>query len=110
MAWSKRGVVIVKRGDQEWTDAIEQSMNIKLASQKELEELIKENEELRKQNEILRRIVAKATKRYIDDAERNYGYNWKPPKWANRIVGIFSYIIYKFSVFIDSVAGGNKRP
>jgi hypothetical protein len=46
MSWSKGAVVIVKRGDQEWGDAIEDALDVKRASNKELEELRKENEVL----------------------------------------------------------------
>ena len=39
MAWSKGAVVIVKRGDQDWADSIEQAISIRKASEREVEEL-----------------------------------------------------------------------
>ena len=108
MSWTKGGVVIVKRGDRVLTDAIEQSINIQLASRKELEELIEENKRLKMENSLLRRLVNRYVRADILALEYEYGYNPKPPKWARKVSELFAFVVYKFSVFTEEVSRGGK--
>lgn len=102
MPWSKGAVVIKKHGDEEWADAIEKSLNIKRASDKELKEL----EELRRDNTFMKKHIVDDLEAKIADAEAKYGHNWVPPKWMKPIVDVISLIEYGFAILIDKVSKG----
>ena len=102
MPWSKGAVVIKKHGDEEWADAIEKSLNIKRASDKELKEL----EELRRDNTFMKKHIVDDLEAKIADAEAKYGHNWVPPKWMKPIVDVISLIEYGFAILIDKVSSG----
>lgn len=99
MPWSKWAVVIKKHGDKEWADAIEKAINVKKASDKEIEELERENTFMKKR-------VTESLEEKIADAEAKYGYNWVPPKWMKPITDVISLIEYGFAILIDKVSRG----
>lgn len=101
MAWKKGAVVIVKRGDEEWADAIEEGLNIQKASRKEVEELKNENKDLKRSNELTKIHDDKFTDNMIAKLEREYGNSWVPPKWAKWILEGVAFIVYWISVFVD---------
>lgn len=92
--WSKGAVVIKKHGDQKIADAIADGMTLQLVSADEFEDMKRENFFLKKKNEA-------SIQKAIDDAQLQYGYNWVPPKWANKLVGGIALIVYGFSIFVD---------
>lgn len=92
--WSKGAVVIVKHGDQDWADSIEQTIAIRKASNQEVEELKRENTFLKKRT--TDDLIAK-----IEKAEQDYGYNWTPPKWAKWFFDILALIEYGAAMFVD---------
>lgn len=94
MPWSKGAVVIVKRGDQEWADAMEQALAIKRASKEEIAEMERENT-------LLKTRMSKELEEKIADADRMYGYNFVWPKWLDPITGFFALIIYGIACFWD---------
>ena len=94
MPWSKGAVVIKKYGDEEWSDAIEKTINIKKASDKE-------KEELERENTFMKRHVKESLEQKIANAERDYGYNWIPPKWMKPIMDILALIAYGVALFFD---------
>ena len=101
MSWSKGAVVIVKRGDQEWGDAIEDSLNIKKASDKELEELRNENETLKRDKDLGSMHDDKFTDLAIQSLREKYKHKKEPPKWAKIVMEGFAFIVYWISVFFD---------
>ena len=108
MAWKKGAVVIVKRGDEEWADAIEEVLDIQKASRKELEELENENKELENENKELKRSKDmtkihddKFTDNMIAKLEREYGNHWTPPKWVRWILEAVAFVVYWISLFVD---------
>lgn len=101
MSWSKGAVVIVKRGDQEWGDAIEDSLNIKKASDKELEELRNENEALKRDKDLGSIHDNKFTNLAIESLKTQYKHKKEPPKWAKIVMEGFAFIVYLISVFFD---------
>lgn len=91
--WSKGAVVIIKHGDEAMADAMEKGLDIRYTKGVKDEKTCKtELAALARQEEIAAKIA---------DAQANYGYNWTPPKWANKIIGVFALIVYGVSVFID---------
>ena len=101
MPWEKGAVVIVKRGDQEWGDAIEDALGVKKESDKELEELRKENEELKRDKELSKNHDTRFTDRAIQDLNYSDEYYKTPPKWLRIIKEGFAFVIYWISVFWD---------
>lgn len=101
MAWKKGAVVIVKRGDQEWGDAIEDALNVKKASDKELEELRKENEELKRDKELTKNHDTRFTNMAIQDLKDKNEYYKTSPPWLRVIKEGFAFVIYWISVFWD---------
>ena len=101
MAWKKGAVVIVKRGDQEWGDAIEDALNIQKASDNELEELRKENEELKRDKELSKKHDDRFTDYAINELANKQDYYRTPPTWLRIIKEGFAFIIYWISVFWD---------
>lgn len=101
MSWSKGAVVIVKRGDQEWGDVIEDALDVKRASNKELEELRKENEELKRDKELARNHDTRFTNKAIQDLKDENEHYKTPPKWLRVIKEGFAFIVYWISVFWD---------
>ena len=99
MPWSKGAVVIKKHGDEEMADAIEKAINVKKASDKEINELERENTFMKKR-------VVKSLEEKIADAEEKYGHNWVPPKWMKPIVSLFSLIEYGFALLVEKVSKG----
>lgn len=93
--WSKGAVVIVKRGDEEMANAIERGLDIRLKDPKTL------TEGERAEYDLLKKAKSDKLKAMIAENEEEYGYNWTPPKWAEKIVGAFALIVYGISVFID---------
>lgn len=101
MSWSKGAVVIVKRGDPEWGDVIEDALDVKRAPNKELEELRKENEELKRDKELARNHDTRFTNKAIQDLKDENEHYKTPPKWLRVIKEGFAFIIYWISVFWD---------
>lgn len=97
--WSKGAVVIVKRGDEAMADAIEKGLD--LIPYKPNDINLQEVEDLKRDNYFLRKKSKEATDKMIADARELYGYNWTPPRWANKIVEGFAFIVYLFSMFVD---------
>ena len=96
MPWKKGAVVIVKRGDKEWADAIEEALSerIKRANKEEIDEMEMELVFLRKRdNEYWNEM--------IEEAEAKYGENYIPPKWIQKIVSGFAFVMYYIGKFID---------
>lgn len=99
MAWSKGAVVIKKHGDEEWANEMEKVLNVKKASEKEIEEL-------KRDNEFMKKHVVENLEQKIADAEAKYGHNWVPPKWMKPIMDVISLIEYGFAILIDKVSSG----
>ena len=97
MAWSKGAVVIVKRGDPNWADSIEKSMNIQKASIKEVEEMQKSN----KYCFFPKRHTSDELKEMIEDAEKKYGKRWDKPNFLKTIEGWMYLFVYQFIIFVD---------
>lgn len=97
--WSRGAVVIIKRGDEALADAIEKGLDI--SSNVPEEAISEEIKNLKCENYFLRKKSSKAINEMIEEARELYGYNWTPPKWANRIVECFAFIVYWFSIFVD---------
>lgn len=93
--WSKGAVVIVKRGDDEIASAIEKALDIRTKDPKLL------TKQERDEYDLLRRARSDKIREEIALAEEYYGYNWVPPKWAEKIVGAFALVVYGISVFIE---------
>lgn len=93
--WSKGAVVIVKHGDTEMANAIEKSLDIRLKDPKML------TDSERAEYDLLKKAKSDKLRAMIAENEEEYGYNWVPPKWAEKIVGAFALIVYGISVFID---------
>lgn len=94
MPWKKGAVVIIKRGDQEWADAIEQAILERKTSKEELDEMEMHLVFLKKRD-------AEYWKEMIEEAEAMYGENYIPPKWIQKIVSGFAFIMYYIGRFID---------
>lgn len=69
--WSKGAVVIVKRGDPEMADSIEQSLILPIMRSHEFGLMERENF-------FLRRRSKEDIQKRIEYAERKYGHKWKP--------------------------------
>lgn len=94
MPWKKGAVVIKKHGDEEWANEMEKALNVRHASDQEVEEL-------RRENTFMKKHIIKDIKEKIFLAELDYGYNWIPPKWAKGIVEGFAFIVYHICNFIE---------
>lgn len=93
--WSKGAVVIVKHGDEEMANAMENALDIRLKDPKTL------TGSERAEYDLLKKAKSDSLKAKIAESEEIYGYNWTPPKWAEKIVGAFALVVYGISVFID---------
>lgn len=101
MAWTKGAVVIVKRGDQEWADAMEESLDIPRGDDREMKELENENKELKRDNDLSKIHDTRFTDMVIESLEHDYGRTRKSPKWAQIVKQGFALIVYVVSVFFD---------
>lgn len=95
--WSKGAVVIVKHGDQEWADSIEQALAIRRASEKELREL----EELKRHKNLSKIHDDKFTDIVIEDARRRYRKIRPMPRWLDILLAPWSLLVYGVSLFAD---------
>ena len=91
MSWSKGAVIIVKHGDPEFANGIEEILKPKQSSEN---------------NKISCRFVPKRhTKEelidMIDDAERKYGVPTNRPKWIKAIKDVTLISLYYISLFVD---------
>lgn len=102
MPWSKGAVVIVKHGDHEMADAIEQGIAIYKASKAEVEEMERDLTFLRKRDR-------QYWNEMIDEANELYGRNRIPPKWAKKLVEGFAFLVYHFSMFVENVCEKFER-
>lgn len=109
MSWKKGAVVIIKHGDEDFADAIEDGLNIQKITpgeveelKQEIEKLKKENKELRRANEMMKIHDTRFTNEAIDNLTDKYKNNYRtPPKWAKIIMDGVAVIIYWISMFID---------
>ena len=88
--WSKGAVVIVKRGDEALADAIEKGLDITTIESNG--DAAEEVANLKRANYFLSKKSRKVTDEMIAEARELYGYNWTPPKWANKIIEGFAFI------------------
>lgn len=107
--WQKGALVIVKRsGDQKMADAMIDGLNqhpLPL-NQSQSEQLsssdtLKRIKELEAENYFLKKRLNEIYQQKMSENQMFYGYNWAPPKWANKIISLCALIIYGFSVFVD---------
>ena len=102
MAWKKGAVVIVKRGDEDWADAIvEKGLKIQKVSDKEIEELRNENEKLKCANEMTKIHDTRFTNAVIQNLSIENDYYPTRPKWLRIIMEGFALIVYWISLFAD---------
>ena len=101
MAWTKGAVVIVKRGDQEWADAMEESLDIPRGDDREMKELENENKELKRDNDLAKIHDTRFTNMVIQGLEHEYGRNRIPPTWLKVVKQGFALVVYLVSVFYD---------
>ena len=100
MPWKKGAVVIVKHGDQDWADSMEESLNIQRASDKELEELENENRNLKRDKDLSKIHDDRFTQNALDDLENKWDY-YPPPTWLRVIKEGLAFIVYWISIFFD---------
>jgi hypothetical protein len=94
MPWSKGAVVIKKTGDEAWANEMEKVVNgPKIRDQ--------EKEEMERDNEWMKKHIVEDLENKIADAEINYGYNFVPPKWAQRVLGVYCLIVFYIDKFAE---------
>lgn len=93
--WSKGAVVVIKKGDVDFADAIENGVTAnKLVPKKDVEETERENAFMKKR-------YIESLENDIAAAQLQYGHNRVTPVWLKPIEGLFALIIYGISVFVD---------
>lgn len=111
MPWSKGAVVIVKHGDQEWADSMEQTVAIKLASKQEVEELRKENEALKRDKKLAKIHDDRFTNIVIKEIERKHGKIKRYRRWKDILLAPWALFVYAVSLFTNKylIIKGTKR-
>lgn len=89
--WSKGAVVVVKHGDEAMADAMEKGLEIKKKSDPNKDA---ETDLMKKRN-------SEFWKEKIEKAEYDYGYNYIPPKWLEKVRSFFALIVYGLTMFVD---------
>lgn len=102
MAWSKGAVVIVKRGDQEWANAMEQTIAVRKASEMEVDELRRAYEIMKAGRE--RDIRNKMAR--LDDSQRRVR---KPLRWTKPFREAAALIAYGLSLLSEKIRRLVKR-
>lgn len=93
--WSKGAVVVVKKGDPEFADAIEKGVTAnKMVPKKDMEETERENAFMKKR-------YKESLENDIATAQIQYGHNWVTPTWLKPLAGLWALIVYGISVFVD---------
>ena len=91
MSWSKGAVVIRKYGDQDWADSFEESLTPKpkkpMPKRRTTEQLVMD----------------------MIKAERQYGRNWTPPKWARWIFEGGALFTYGVCLCIEKLSRKEAR-
>lgn len=90
MAWSKGAVVIVKRGDPEMGDTIENGLNIQ-----------KTTGGSGKYCFMPRRHTKEELAEMMEDADALYGRRWIPPTWLRKINEGIAFVVYHVCMFIE---------
>lgn len=101
MGWSKGAVVIIKHGDKEMADAIENGIHIKKATDKEIEELKKQLKEEKRKNDLTSIHDNRVTNERIAGLNNNAVSAKKHCLFIQWIIGGFALLIYGFSLFVD---------
>lgn len=91
---AKPGVVIIKRGDKEVTDAIEKGIGVGMYTKEQMTEVTRERDFYKKH--VIEDLDGK-----IANAQEDYGYNYIPPVWAQKIIGAYALVMYGVQKFID---------
>lgn len=92
MSWSKGAVVIVKHGDQEWADSMEQTLAIKRASDQEVEELRRDKKLSKIHDDAFTDIA-------IQSLRKKYRKIKPMPKWLDILLSPWSLLVYGIAVF-----------
>lgn len=94
--WSKGAVVIVKHGDLAMADAIEKGVgSVQFVSPKN------GKNDIRSRYGVMKNRDSLTWKNKIIKAEKEYGHNWVPPKWAKKIIEVIAFIVYLITMFVD---------
>lgn len=91
---TKPGVVIIKHGDKEVTDAIEKGIGVGMYTKEQMTEVQRERDFYKKH-------IIEELEEKIADAEARHGYNYIPPTWAQKVIGVYALIMYGVQKFID---------
>lgn len=94
--WSRGGVVIVKRGDEAITDAIEQGMDILVSDTTD-----EDTKKIKDERDLLKKAKTDAILCKIAKAEYEYGRNPTLPDWARKISEAAALVVYVICTFID---------
>ena len=89
--WSKGAVVVVKHGDEAMADAMEKGLEIK--------KKLNSNEEAK--TDLMKKRNSEFWKEAIEKAEYDYGHNYIPPKWLEKVRSFFALIVYGLTMFVD---------
>lgn len=97
MPWSKGAVVIIKRGDEEWADSMENA----LVPKKDICD-DEEMKTLKRDNELTKIHDTRFTNNMIEALLHTYGPIPKPiPKWLDWLLAPWTLLIYGVSLFTN---------
>lgn len=91
---AKPGVVIIKRGDKEVADALEKGLGVGMYTKDQMMEVQRERDFYKKH-------VIEDLEGAIADAQEEYGRNYIPPVWAQKVIGVYALVMYGIQKFID---------
>ena len=96
MAWSKGAIVVVKHGDTDMANAIENGLSKMMVPKEQYDELERDHTLGKIHDD-------RATDALIADLEARCKRKWNPPKWVDKIVVPYAFVVYWVDVFFKQI-------
>lgn len=99
--WSKGAVVILKHGDTEWSNSMENALTQNLVPKKEINDLesrygvMKNRQQITMANE-------------IQKAQKTYAIRKPLIRWPKILIDIWALSVYGFSMLVERVTNGGR--